>query len=137
MWVVVVYGRRGGAEHDAMQLQMLLLLWRFWGRRWRRWLGLSTSVGLPPFSDLVRNISATLSDPGADKTLYGLSGRGPSHNVLDFLKMGSVKLKCEDGASDLTAFDHRRQVALRRKLHPILRRVLNVLRWGSDALQQT
>ena len=68
-------------------------------------MGFSASAALPPFRDLVRDISPALPDPSASETLDGLNSRGVSHNVLDFLKMGPVELKCGYRAGNLTAFD--------------------------------
>jgi len=71
-----------------------------------RWLCLSTSAGTPPFGDLVRNVSAALSDPGAGGTLDGLYHRRVPHDMLDFFARVSVKLKRRDRVGKLTAFDH-------------------------------
>lgn len=93
-----------------------------------------TSAGPPSLGDLIYNVSATLPDPIAGETLNDLGGRGVSHNVFDFLKVMSVKLKCRDRSKDLTSVMDAK-VMLRRKLRLILGFILSVLRRRGDTLQ--
>ena len=93
---------------------------------------------LPPltFRNPVCSASPAPPDPTACETLGDLDGRRVYHNVLDFFEMALVKLKCEDRANNLTAFDRRPQVTPGRKLHPIPGRVLGVLQWRGATLQR-